>query len=213
MQLTVPHEGRQGGELIVTMTTPSETSRHGLTRGRGDAATGRRGAGPHRARHAARGLGAGLPPGPRHLHPVGPADRGLRLLGSPYFFTLDNALLIAQRRRPHGASSRPASGIGVMTGVLDLSLPGTAAIASCVCGWLLTHGYATWLVLRGRPGLRRRRRPGQRLHHAARLQPDHRHHRHAVGADRSGGGRGGRLHVPGADPARVHGHPPLLPDR
>jgi ribose transport system permease protein len=34
-----------------------------------------------------------------------------------------------------------------MTGVLDLSLPGTAAIASCVCGWLLTHGYATWVGL------------------------------------------------------------------
>ena len=34
-----------------------------------------------------------------------------------------------------------------MTGVLDLSLPGTAAIASCVCGWLLTHGQPTWLAL------------------------------------------------------------------
>ena len=65
---------------------------------------------------------------------------------SPYFFTVDNALLIANA----GALTAlfaAGVGIGIMTGVLDLSLPGTAAIASCVCGWLLTHGYATWLSL------------------------------------------------------------------
>lgn len=65
---------------------------------------------------------------------------------SPYFFTVDNALLIANA----GALTAifaAGVGIGIMTGVLDLSLPGTAAIASCVCGWLLTNGYATWLSL------------------------------------------------------------------
>ena len=65
---------------------------------------------------------------------------------SPYFFTVDNALLIANA----GALTAlfaAGVGIGIMTGVLDLSLPGTAAIASCVCGWLLTHGHATWLGL------------------------------------------------------------------
>jgi ribose transport system permease protein len=65
---------------------------------------------------------------------------------SPYFFTVDNALLIANA----GALTAlfaAGVGIGVMTGVLDLSLPGTAALASCVCGWLLTHGHATWLSL------------------------------------------------------------------
>jgi ribose transport system permease protein len=65
---------------------------------------------------------------------------------SPYFFTVDNALLIANA----GALTAifaAGVGIGVMTGVLDLSLPGTAAIASCVCGWLLTHGHATWVGL------------------------------------------------------------------
>jgi ribose transport system permease protein len=65
---------------------------------------------------------------------------------SPYFFTVDNALLIANA----GALTAlfaAGVGIGIMTGVLDLSLPGTAAIASCVCGWLLTHGHATWLSL------------------------------------------------------------------
>jgi ribose/xylose/arabinose/galactoside ABC-type transport system permease subunit len=65
---------------------------------------------------------------------------------SPYFFKLDNAILIANA----GALTAlfaAGVGIGIMTGVLDLSLPGTAAIASCVCGWLLTHGHATWLSL------------------------------------------------------------------
>ena len=84
-------------------------------------------------------------------------DRGIFMLGgllivvfafwcSPYFFTIDNALLIANA----GALTAlfaAGVGIGIMTGVLDLSLPGTAAIASCVCGWLLTHGHATWLSL------------------------------------------------------------------
>jgi ribose transport system permease protein len=65
---------------------------------------------------------------------------------SPYFFKVDNAILIANA----GALTAlfaAGVGIGIMTGVLDLSLPGTAAISSCVCGWLLTHGHATWLSL------------------------------------------------------------------
>jgi ribose transport system permease protein len=65
---------------------------------------------------------------------------------SPYFFKVDNAILILNA----GALTAlfaAGVGIGVMTGVLDLSLPGTAAISSCVCGWLLTHGHATWLSL------------------------------------------------------------------
>ncbi len=65
---------------------------------------------------------------------------------SPYFFTVDNALLIANA----GALTAlfaAGVGIGIMTGVLDLSLPGTAALSGCVCGWLLTHGYGTWLAL------------------------------------------------------------------
>ena len=84
-------------------------------------------------------------------------DRGIFLLWgllivvfafwcSPYFFTVDNALLIANAAALT-ALFAAGVGIGIMTGVLDLSLPGTAAIASCVCGWLLTHGYATWIAL------------------------------------------------------------------
>lgn len=65
---------------------------------------------------------------------------------SPYFFTVDNSLLVANAAALT-ALFAAGVGIGVMTGVLDLSLPGTAAIASCTCGWLLTHGHATWLGL------------------------------------------------------------------
>jgi ribose transport system permease protein len=65
---------------------------------------------------------------------------------SPYFFTVDNAILVANA----GALTAlfaAGVGIGIMTGVLDLSLPGTAALASCVTGWMLTHDYNTPLSL------------------------------------------------------------------
>ncbi|WP_028642810.1 ABC transporter permease [Nocardioides sp. URHA0020] len=65
---------------------------------------------------------------------------------SPYFFQVDNALLIANAAALT-ALFAAGVGIGIMTGVLDLSLPGTAAVSSCICGWLLTHGHATWLGL------------------------------------------------------------------
>jgi ribose transport system permease protein len=65
---------------------------------------------------------------------------------SPYFFKVDNALLVANAAALT-ALFAAGVGIGIMTGVLDLSLPGTAAVASCVCGWLLAHGHATWLGL------------------------------------------------------------------
>ena len=84
-------------------------------------------------------------------------DRGIFLLWSliiavfsvwcaPYFFTLDNAVLIANAAALTAVFAAGV-GIGIMTGVLDLSLPGTAAIASCVAGWLLTHGAPTPLAL------------------------------------------------------------------
>lgn len=84
-------------------------------------------------------------------------DRGIFLLWAlivavfsvwcaPYFFTLDNAVLIANAAALTAVFAAGV-GIGIMTGVLDLSLPGTAAIASCVCGWLLTHGLPTPVAL------------------------------------------------------------------
>jgi ribose transport system permease protein len=65
---------------------------------------------------------------------------------APYFATLDNALLIANAA---ALTAIFAAGVafGVMTGVLDLSLPGTAAFASCLTGWLITSGRPVWLGL------------------------------------------------------------------
>jgi ribose transport system permease protein len=107
--------------------------------------------------------GPGAAPAPAHDMPravsalVFLRDRGIFLLWgllvavfavwcSPYFLTVDNGLLVANAAALT-ALFAAGVGIGVMTGVLDLSLPGTAALASCVCGWLLTHGHSTWLGL------------------------------------------------------------------
>ncbi|MEV6303354.1 ABC transporter permease [Actinoplanes sp. NPDC051861] len=65
---------------------------------------------------------------------------------APYFATLDNALLIANAAALT-AIFAAGVGFGVMTGVLDLSLPGTAAFAACVTGWLITNGQPVWLGL------------------------------------------------------------------
>ncbi|SNY65532.1 ABC transporter permease [Paractinoplanes atraurantiacus] len=65
---------------------------------------------------------------------------------APYFATLDNAMLIANAAALT-AIFAAGVGFGVMTGVLDLSLPGTAAFAACVTGWLMTHGQPVWLSL------------------------------------------------------------------
>ncbi len=65
---------------------------------------------------------------------------------APYFATWDNAMLVANAA---AIIAIFAAGVafGVMTGVLDLSLPGTAAVSACVTGWLMTHGQGTWLAL------------------------------------------------------------------
>ena len=87
-------------------------------------------------------------------------DRGIFLLWgllivvfafwcSPYFFTVDNALLIANAAAIT-ALFAAGVGIGIMTGVLDLSLPGTAAMASCVVRLAADQRPATWLALAGR---------------------------------------------------------------
>ena len=56
------------------------------------------------------------------------------LWASPYFASLDNALLIANAA---ALTAIFAAGIavGIICGALDLSIPGTAAMAGCVCGW------------------------------------------------------------------------------
>jgi ribose transport system permease protein len=65
---------------------------------------------------------------------------------SPYFATWTNAMLVANAAAIT-AIFAAGVGIGVMTGVLDLSLPGTAAFSACVLGWLMTHGWSVWPAL------------------------------------------------------------------
>lgn len=65
---------------------------------------------------------------------------------APYFATVNNAMLVANAAAIT-AIFAAGVGFGVMTGVLDLSLPGTAAFAACFTGWLLTHHQPTWLSL------------------------------------------------------------------
>ncbi len=69
---------------------------------------------------------------------------GFSLWASPYFASVNNALLIGNAA---ALTAIFAAGIavGIICGVLDLSIPGTAAMAGCVCGWLMTHGLPTWL--------------------------------------------------------------------
>jgi ribose transport system permease protein len=64
---------------------------------------------------------------------------GFSAWASPYFASLDNAILIANAA---ALTAVFAAGIavGIICGALDLSIPGTAAMAGCVCGWLMTHG-------------------------------------------------------------------------
>ena len=84
-------------------------------------------------------------------------DRGILLLWMllvagfgvwcrPFFATTGNALLIADAA---ALTAIYAAGVavGVMSGALDLSIPGTAAMAGVIAGWLLTHGQPVWLAL------------------------------------------------------------------
>jgi len=61
---------------------------------------------------------------------------------SPYFASVDNALLIANAAALTAIFAAGVA-VGIICGALDLSIPGTAALASCVCGWLITHGAPT----------------------------------------------------------------------
>jgi ribose transport system permease protein len=62
---------------------------------------------------------------------------------NPYFASVDNAILIANAA---AMTAIFAAGIavGIFCGALDLSIPGTAALAGCGAGWLLVHGVPTW---------------------------------------------------------------------
>ena len=97
-----PAGSREGRQLIVTMTTPDVSQPTGPTRGRGRPAAG---PAPVPTGHdvPAHGLGAGLPARPRHLHAVGTADRGLRVLVLAVLLHGRQRPADRERRRPHRA--------------------------------------------------------------------------------------------------------------
>ena len=61
---------------------------------------------------------------------------------SPFFASVDNAILIANAAAITAIFAAGVA-VGIICGALDLSIPGTAAVASCICGWLITHGTPT----------------------------------------------------------------------
>lgn len=66
---------------------------------------------------------------------------------APYFFTWSNAMLIANAAALT-AIFAAGVGLGVMSGVLDLSLPGTAAFCACLTGWLAVNkGVSLWIAV------------------------------------------------------------------
>ena len=96
-----PDEGHQGRELIVTMTTPADQPTRAGEPGDGTTAD-----------EAVVPTGQDMPrsvsflvfaAGPRHLRPVGTADRGLRLLVLAVLLQARQRDPHRQRRRPHRA--------------------------------------------------------------------------------------------------------------
>lgn len=84
-------------------------------------------------------------------------DRGIILLwlvlvaffgvwAQPYFFTLTNAALVANAAALAGIFAA-AVAFGILSGALDLSIPGTAAVAGVVAGLALQDGKPVWLAV------------------------------------------------------------------
>ena len=101
------------------------------------------------------GDGHSLPPKVRVLIFV--RDQGLLILwvllvvafsvtGAPYFFTLGTGVSILNSAAITSIFAA-GLGIGVMTGVLDLSVPGTAAVVGVSVGLLVNAGAPIWLAL------------------------------------------------------------------
>ena len=71
---------------------------------------------------------------------------GFSIWASPYFASVDNAILIANAAAITAIFAAGVA-VGIICGALDLSIPGTAALAGCAGGWLITHGTPTWLSI------------------------------------------------------------------
>jgi ribose transport system permease protein len=65
---------------------------------------------------------------------------------SPQFGTFTNATLVLNASAITGIFAAGVA-FGAMTGLLDLSLPGTAAIAGVVCGKVLIAGAPSWVAI------------------------------------------------------------------
>ncbi|HEY7010154.1 MAG TPA: ABC transporter permease [Jatrophihabitantaceae bacterium] len=65
---------------------------------------------------------------------------------NPYFASVNNAKLVANAAALTAIFAAGVA-VGVISGALDLSIPGVAALAGVLCGWLLSHGAPVWLSL------------------------------------------------------------------
>jgi ribose transport system permease protein len=65
---------------------------------------------------------------------------------SPFFAKWGNAVLVANAAALT-ATFAAGVGVGVMSGALDISIPGTAALAGVVCGKLLTLNNPVWVAI------------------------------------------------------------------
>ena len=99
-------------------------------------------------------------------------DRGIIILwlllvvvfafwAEPYFFTWTNARLVANAAAL-SAVFAAAVAFGILSGALDLSIPGTAALAGVVAGKLIENGVSERLGDRRRDRRGDRCRPRQR---------------------------------------------------
>ena len=104
-----------------------------------------------------------VPPGPRGRRPWGPRaavafrEHGVLIIwialvlffwawSGSAFFSLDNARLVANAAATT-AIFGAALGFCVLAGSLDLSVPGTAAVAGVICGKLLADHHPVWIAL------------------------------------------------------------------
>jgi ribose transport system permease protein len=64
----------------------------------------------------------------------------------PFFASVDNGILIANAAALTAIFAAGVA-VGIICGALDLSIPGTAAMAACTCGYLMEHGQPVWISL------------------------------------------------------------------
>src|ERR1700712_5108758 len=71
---------------------------------------------------------------------------GFAIWDNPYFASVNNAILIANAAALTAIFAAGVA-VGIICGALDLSIPGTAAVAACTCGTLMEKGQPVWLSL------------------------------------------------------------------